>query len=176
MSVSAPEQTLMFGEAQEAADVVAAQFARNRDTVVALAAQLRATPPPFVATCARGSSDHAATYGKYLFETQLGLPTVSMSPSVSSVYGVRQRLDGALYIAISQSGRSPDLLRSVEEGVESAAVAEGDRGEVDVDGADTVPQASLQGFAHQRRGFEVDLTGQGDQRLFALVMAVDGEL
>lgn len=115
MSVSAPEQTLMFGEAQEAADVVAAQFARNRDTVVALAAQLRATPPPFVATCARGSSDHAATYGKYLFETQLGLPTVSMSPSVSSVYGVRQRLDGALYIAISQSGRSPDLLRSVED-------------------------------------------------------------
>jgi glucosamine--fructose-6-phosphate aminotransferase (isomerizing) len=115
MSMPASEQTLMFGEAQEAADVVAAQFARNHDTVVALAAQLRATPPPFVATCARGSSDHAATYGKYLFETQLGLPTVSMSPSVSSVYGVRQRLDGALYIAISQSGRSPDLLRSVED-------------------------------------------------------------
>jgi glucosamine--fructose-6-phosphate aminotransferase (isomerizing) len=40
-------------------------------------------------TCARGSSDHAATYGKYLFETTLGLVTASASPSVGSVYAVR---------------------------------------------------------------------------------------
>ncbi|WP_037073796.1 SIS domain-containing protein [Pseudoxanthomonas suwonensis] len=106
--------TLMHHEAAEAADVVAAQFARNRDTVAALAARLRDAPPPFVATCARGSSDHAATYAKYLFETRLGVVTASLSPSVGSVYEAPLRLRGALFIAVSQSGRSPDLLRNAE--------------------------------------------------------------
>lgn len=114
LALPAENQTLMFNEAAQAADVIAAQFARNRDTVAALAAQLRAAPPPFVATCARGSSDHAATYAKYLVETQLGIVTASLSPSIGSVYEAPLRLEGALFIAISQSGKSPDLLRNAE--------------------------------------------------------------
>ncbi len=107
-------QTLMFREAAETADVIERQYAANHDTLTALAAELRARPPAFIATCARGSSDHAATYAKYLFETQLGLVTASLSPSVGSVYEVKQKLDNALFIAISQSGKSPDLLRNAE--------------------------------------------------------------
>lgn len=106
--------TWMYREAAEAADVVAAQFDHNRGTIAALAARLRSAPPPFVVTCARGSSDHAATYAKYLFETRLGLVTASISPSVSSVYAARQQLRDALYLVISQSGRSPDLLRNAQ--------------------------------------------------------------
>jgi len=113
-ALPAPEDTLMFNEAAETADVVARQFARNDAAVRALAAKLRAAPPPFVATCARGSSDHAATYGKYLFETQLGIVTASASPSVGSVYAVPQRVRDALFVVISQSGKSPDLLRNAE--------------------------------------------------------------
>jgi glucosamine--fructose-6-phosphate aminotransferase (isomerizing) len=113
-ALPAETDTLMHNEAAQAADVVAAQFARNRDTVAALAAQLRAAPPPFVATCARGSSDHAATYAKYLIETQLGLVTASLSPSIGSVYAAPLQLKGALFIAISQSGKSPDLLRNAD--------------------------------------------------------------
>ena len=109
-----PETTLMFNEAAQSAEVVAAQYARNAATVAALGAALRANPPPFVATCARGSSDHAATYAKYLFETQLGFVTASVSPSVGSVYEAKQHLQGALYLVISQSGKSPDLLRNAE--------------------------------------------------------------
>lgn len=104
----------MFREAAQTADVVAAQFARNADTIAALVQSLRETPPPFVVTCARGSSDHAATYAKYLFETQLGIVTASASPSVGSVYAAPLQLRGALYIVISQSGKSPDLLRNAE--------------------------------------------------------------
>jgi glucosamine--fructose-6-phosphate aminotransferase (isomerizing) len=78
--------------------------------VRALAAELRRNPPRFIVTSARGSSDHAATFAKYVFETQVGLFTASASPSVSSVYAAKQNLEGALYIAISQSGKSPDLL------------------------------------------------------------------
>ncbi|MGH8088025.1 MAG: SIS domain-containing protein, partial [Stenotrophomonas sp.] len=114
MSLPAPHDTLMFREAAEAADVIAAQFARNEATVQTLAATLRAAPPPFVVTCARGSSDHAATYAKYLLETKLGLVTASASPSVGSVYESPLQLRGALYIVISQSGKSPDLLRNAE--------------------------------------------------------------
>jgi glucosamine--fructose-6-phosphate aminotransferase (isomerizing) len=114
MSLPEESQTLMFREAAETADVVAAQFARNRATIEALAASLRAAPPPFVVTCARGSSDHAATYAKYLFETQLGIVTASASPSVGSVYEAPLALRGALYLVISQSGKSPDLLRNAE--------------------------------------------------------------
>ena len=113
--------TWMFREAAEAADVVARQFAANEGVLSALAADLRRRPPPFVATCARGSSDHAATYAKALFETRLGVVTASVSPSVGSVYGVRQQLRDALFIAVSQSGKSPDLLRNIEAAREAGA-------------------------------------------------------
>ncbi|WCE05391.1 SIS domain-containing protein [Pseudoxanthomonas sp. JBR18] len=113
-ALPAATQTLMYNEAASTAEVVAAQFARNHDTVVALAESLRQSPPPFVATCARGSSDHAATFGKYLIETQVGVMTASASPSIGSVYGSPLKLSGALFIAISQSGKSPDLLRNAE--------------------------------------------------------------
>ena len=106
--------TWMHSEAAEAANAVARQFAANAATIDALVERLRAQPPRFIVTCARGSSDHAATYGKYLFETTLGLVTASASPSVGSVYAVQPKLDDVLFIAISQSGKSPDLLRNAE--------------------------------------------------------------
>ncbi|UXI68969.1 SIS domain-containing protein [Tahibacter amnicola] len=110
MSLPQPEDTLMFREAQEAADRIADQLQRNAAAVEALGARLRSAPPRFIVTCARGSSDHAATFAKYLFETELGITTASASPSVSSVYEAAQRLEGALFVAISQSGKSPDLV------------------------------------------------------------------
>jgi len=104
----------MYTEAAEAATAVARQFAANAATIDALVERLRAQPPRFIVTCARGSSDHAATYGKYLFETALGLVTASASPSVGSVYAVQPQMQDALFVAISQSGKSPDLLRNAE--------------------------------------------------------------
>ncbi|SHL87545.1 SIS domain-containing protein [Rhodanobacter sp. OK091] len=106
--------TLMYREAHETADVVARQFAANEAVVAALAQELRARPPRFIVTCARGSSDHAAAYAKYVFETQLGIVTASVSPSVTSVYAAEQQWQDALFIAISQSGKSPDLLRNAQ--------------------------------------------------------------
>jgi glucosamine--fructose-6-phosphate aminotransferase (isomerizing) len=65
-------------------------------------------------TCARGSSDHAATYARYLIEAHTHVLTSSAAPSVSSVYEAQSDLEGTLFIAISQSGKSPDLLRNAE--------------------------------------------------------------
>ncbi|MBS0566410.1 MAG: SIS domain-containing protein [Proteobacteria bacterium] len=116
-----PNQTKMHHEAGEAADAIRRQLAANDAIVAALVERLRAAPPRFIVTCARGSSDHAATFGKYVFETQIGLMTASASPSISSIYQARQQLAGALYIAISQSGGSPDLVRAASGAREAGA-------------------------------------------------------
>jgi glucosamine--fructose-6-phosphate aminotransferase (isomerizing) len=120
-ALPATEQTLMYREAQESAARVAHQLEANHEVVASLARDLRAMPPRFVVTSARGSSDHAATFAKYVFETEIGLATSSASPSVSSVYAVPQKLDGALFLTISQSGKSPDLLRQAESARDSGA-------------------------------------------------------
>lgn len=103
--------SLMLREAREAPAAVARALAANDAACRHLAERLRAAPPPFAVTCARGSSDHAATYAKYLFELRLGMVTASVGPSVRSVYAAAPRMQGALFLAISQSGRSPDLVQ-----------------------------------------------------------------
>ncbi len=113
--------TLMYREAGESADVIERQFARNAGLLAQLGEQLRAKPPRFIVTCARGSSDHAAAYAKYVFETQLGVITASASPSVSSIYDAPLALGDALFVAISQSGKSPDLLRAAQAAKDAGA-------------------------------------------------------
>jgi glucosamine--fructose-6-phosphate aminotransferase (isomerizing) len=116
MSATLPksvESTQMFKEAATASDAVRAQLEHDAASIAAIGAQLRRLAPRAVITCARGSSDHAATYAKYLIETRAGVLTASAAPSVSSVYGVPQDMRGCLFIALSQSGRSPDLLAAV---------------------------------------------------------------
>jgi len=109
------EATLMFREAAQSAAVLRAQFQRNDAAMLALGARLRELAPRALVTCARGSSDHAATYAKYLVETRAGVLVSSSSPSVSSIYLARQDLRGCVFLAISQSGRSPDLLASAQQ-------------------------------------------------------------
>ena len=106
--------SLMLGEALEAPAAVARMLAANAGACRALGARLRAAPPPFAVTCARGSSDNAATFAKYLLEIRLGVVTASVGPSVRSVYAAAPRMSGALFVAVSQSGRSPDLLHLAE--------------------------------------------------------------
>jgi len=60
---------------------------------------------------ARGTSDNAAHYLKYLIETQIGLPVGLTSPSSVTVYGADLKYSNTLVIAISQSGQSPDLVK-----------------------------------------------------------------
>jgi glucosamine--fructose-6-phosphate aminotransferase (isomerizing) len=111
----------MFEEAADASTAVRAQLDQDAAAMAAIGADLRRLKPRAVITCARGSSDHAATYAKYLIETRAQVLTASAAPSVSSVYGVTQDVRGCLFIAISQSGQSPDLLASVQSAKASGA-------------------------------------------------------
>jgi len=105
--------TLMYREAGEGGDAVERFLTRNAATLTRIADRLKAQPPRAVITCARGSSDHAATYGKYLIETLTGVPVTSAALSVASVYAAPVLAENTLCIAVSQSGRSPDLLTAV---------------------------------------------------------------
>lgn len=114
--------TAMLREAGEAPQVVARLLDANADLCRDLGARLRASPPPFAVTCARGSSDNAATFAKYLLEIHSGLVTASVGPSVTSVYEARPRMRDALFLAVSQSGRSPDILHLAQAGRDDGAL------------------------------------------------------
>lgn len=105
-------KTEMFREAADAPDVVTRQLSTNGSLIAELAAILRRKAPRAVVTGARGSSDHAATYAKYLIETRLGVITSSIGLSIGSVYGTQPNFKDTAFLAISQSGKSPDLLAS----------------------------------------------------------------
>jgi glutamine---fructose-6-phosphate transaminase (isomerizing) len=100
----------MAAEIAEAGAVVRRQLAANAASTTEVSAHLRAREPPFVATIARGSSDHAALYLKHLVELKLALACASLPPSTASLYHAPLKLVGAAAIAISQSGRSPDIV------------------------------------------------------------------
>lgn len=114
--------TRMYQEAAQAAQSVRDQLFSNAEEMERLGERLRLLAPRAVVTCARGSSDHAATFAKYLIETRLGVLTSSAAPSVSSVYDSRPDLTDSVCIAISQSGASPDLLAAVGKAREAGAI------------------------------------------------------
>ncbi len=105
-------QTQMGRETAETPSVIKAQLAANLGPINDLVRDLQDHPPAFVMTCGRGSSDHATLYAKYLIESQLGIPVVSAAPSITSIYGKTLAVENALFIAVSQSGKSPDLVQS----------------------------------------------------------------
>jgi glucosamine--fructose-6-phosphate aminotransferase (isomerizing) len=75
---------------------------------------IRRSRPRFVLLAARGTSDHAALYAKYLAEVHLNLPAGLASPSTFTVYHARPDMRGVLFVAVSQSGGSPDLVEATE--------------------------------------------------------------
>ncbi len=114
--------TFMASEIAEAGAVVRRQLAANAASAAELAAGLRARKPPFVVTIARGSSDHAALYLKHLIELKVALACASLAPSIASLYHAPLRLADAVAIAISQSGRSPDIVAMQRAAKDARAV------------------------------------------------------
>lgn len=112
----------MQSELRETPDAVARQAAELEGPLADLAARLRARPPHVVVTCARGSSAHAATFGKHLIERYLGIPVAAAAPSVATVYRKALRLEGELFLAVSQSGASDDLVEQAEAARRAGAV------------------------------------------------------
>jgi glutamine---fructose-6-phosphate transaminase (isomerizing) len=106
--------SLMREEACAAPRCVEMQIQEDQDRYGELGAFLRAHPPSGSVTIARGSSDHAANYLSYLSAARGGHLVSSLPMSLVTVYRAPLATQGMLAIAISQSGRSPDLAAPME--------------------------------------------------------------
>jgi glucosamine--fructose-6-phosphate aminotransferase (isomerizing) len=112
----------MEQEARSAPEVIALQYTENLSALQDLCARLKNSPPPFAMTIARGSSDHAATFAKYLLETQLGWVTASAAPSVETLYGAKLKVRNSLVMGLSQSGESPDIAEMLHTARQHGAI------------------------------------------------------
>lgn len=115
--------THMLEEIDEAGEAAARQLSQNAERLPELGARLRSLDPPLVATIARGSSDCCALYLKYLVEIVSGVPCASIGPSIATLYRTPMRLEGGVSVAISQSGRSPDIIEMQRHARRGGALA-----------------------------------------------------
>lgn len=104
----------MLLESQDAPNRVEEALGQESQNYAELGDRLRTLDPAFVGTIARGSSDHAAGYAKYLIPLCTGRVVASIPPSVVTVLDSRLELNGAFVLALSQSGGSPDILATLE--------------------------------------------------------------
>lgn len=109
-------------EIGEAPEVVRRQADALAAPVAELVRRLEERPPAVVVTCARGSSAHAAAFAKHAIERHLGIPVAPAAPSITTVYHRDLRLEGQLLLAISQSGRSDDLVEQALSAKRAGAV------------------------------------------------------
>ncbi|WP_111932381.1 SIS domain-containing protein [Paraburkholderia bryophila] len=111
----------MLKEALASAETVAAQLT-DTSRVEALAAKLAQQPRHVALTVARGSSDHAASYFASLTMSRLGVPVASLPMSVATLQQAPLQVRDQLALAFSQSGKSPDLVGTMQALREAGAL------------------------------------------------------
>ena len=112
----------MADELREAPEAVERQAQGLAAPLRGLVSRLAERAPQVVVTCARGSSAHAATFAKHLIERYFAIPVAAAAPNVTTVYGQKLRLKGQLFLAVSQSGRSDDLIETASAAKSAGAL------------------------------------------------------
>ncbi|HSC17989.1 MAG TPA: hypothetical protein VLC74_03650, partial [Rhizomicrobium sp.] len=109
-------ERLQSAMAREIAEIPAAaeRLFSTHEPIAQIASRVKAFAPRMVVFCGRGSSGHVGVYLRYLVEAKLSLLTSAAAPSVFTAYRARPDMRGALFIVISQSGRSPDLVTATQ--------------------------------------------------------------
>ena len=114
-------QTVMAREIREI-PTTAERLLAERDSIITVANRIRQADPRVVVISGRGSSANAGTLLRYLFEARAGLLASTSAPSVMSTYGQSIDMRNAVFIVISQSGRSPDLVMGAESARKNGAL------------------------------------------------------
>ena len=115
-------QTLMWKELNQTPAILQTLYDKNKTVLEKIAREVAEKKPQFVYTAARGTSDHAMMFFKYLAESVAGYAVASGAPSAVTLYGGKLRLDNALVVACSQSGKAADVMEIVRRGNECGAV------------------------------------------------------
>jgi glucosamine--fructose-6-phosphate aminotransferase (isomerizing) len=114
--------SLMLNEIYEQPHAVARAIEREYAGVAALVTELREREIRHVVIAARGTSDNAATYAKYLLEIAVGIPVALAAPSVYTLYDATVNLSGCLVLGISQSGQATDVVQSLSSARSTGAL------------------------------------------------------
>ena len=109
-------------EIEEQPDVAARLLERGAEAARKIGAQIAKRAPRAFVIAARGSSDNAALYAKYLFGARNRALVALAAPSLFTHYTQPPRISGTCVIGISQSGESPDVVAVVEEGRRQGAL------------------------------------------------------
>ncbi|MFE4177111.1 SIS domain-containing protein [Streptomyces sp. NPDC056909] len=117
-----PPGRIMSGEMAEQPAVLRRVLRDGAPRIREVAAAVAARSPRFVLLTARGTSDNAALYAKYLLEIRRGLPCGLTSMSTTTAYGAEPDLTDVLVVTVSQSGGSPDLVASTRAARDAGAV------------------------------------------------------
>jgi glucosamine--fructose-6-phosphate aminotransferase (isomerizing) len=114
-------ESAMAREIAEIPGVVSRLLTRT-DLFAALAERINRAKPRIVVFCGRGSSGHVGVYLRYLFEARLGMLASAAAPSVMTVYKQVPAMHDALFVVISQSGHSPDIVMATQRAREFGAL------------------------------------------------------
>src|SRR5438270_10368772 len=109
-------------EIAEQPEVASRLLAQGADAAMSLGERIREVAPHGFVIAARGSSDNAALYAKYLFGVRNRALVALAAPSLFTHYSHPPRLEGQCVVGISQSGESPDVIAVVEEGRRQGAL------------------------------------------------------
>ncbi len=121
----------MLNEIREQPAALERTLAKERKAAARLKARFTRSRPRFVVLAARGTSDNAAQFGRYLIETTTGIPVSLAAPSVYTLYRAPLDLRDALVVAISQSGESTDVNLVLEQARAQGAMSIGITNEAD---------------------------------------------
>lgn len=118
----APFGSTTAAELREAPEAVSRQARELAKPLAQLVARLVRRSPSFAVTCARGSSAHAATFAKHVIERYVSIPVAPAAPNISTIYHRKLHLKNQLFLTISQSGSSDDLIETARAARAAGAV------------------------------------------------------
>lgn len=114
--------TIMWKEIMEQADAIPYCLSINQEKIAAIAQAVATNRPSQIIYVARGTSDHAATFGKYLMEIECGIPVGLSACSVLTAYQGKIQYQNAMVVAISQSGAGRDVFEVLHAAKEAGAL------------------------------------------------------
>lgn len=117
--------SLMLQEIAEQPEALERTINEERAKISELAQSLRGRDIDLIVLVARGSSDNAALFGRYLLEITTGIPVSLSAPSVHTIYNARLKMDHALVVGVSQSGEGEDINRVLQNARECGALTVG---------------------------------------------------
>lgn len=111
----------MLQEISEQPEVLERTIAAEREKLVKIGDYLRQKDIDLIVLVARGSSDNASLFGRYLLEVTTGIPVSLAAPSVYTLYNAKMRLKRAVVVGVSQSGEGDDINHVLENAKDNGA-------------------------------------------------------